>query len=107
MACQDVKEKIIRDRRRNLPVLCEPAIPSDIWESTDCAELETFSHLREMASRWKGEEMIVASLALDLKTLEPCRLCPQCGFVFRKLRKECKFVGMDLAPRKPSCGSLN
>ena len=103
MALRRVKDKIIQDRRENLPDLCDPKIPRDgFWEPGNCAEAETFAHLREMAKKWKGRQMLVYSLALDLKTLEPCRFCYQCGYVIRKLSKECQFVWLDLAPPRIS-----
>ena len=99
-----VRDKIIQSRQKILPALCNPHMPRDklYWEPGNCAEAETFAHLKEAAEKWKGGKMLVVSLALDLKRLEPCRLCERCGYVIKELREQYKFSTIDLAPRKVS-----
>jgi hypothetical protein len=93
-----LKDLIFEDRRRNLPVL--RSITTQLpWDPANCAEAETFAHLQLTAERIGSTfcPTIAASLTVDLKTLKPCRHCPNCKKVSKSFQSQ-TLVTLDLAP---------
>lgn len=94
----EVKQKIIEDRRRYMPILeridtFSFGLP---WPVGNCAEAETFAHLNGI--RCGPSILMAVSLTLDLKELTSHGPCPQCRTLLREVRLP-HLVTLDLAPK--------
>jgi hypothetical protein len=95
------RDHIIHDRKERLPILKKIATPNLPWPVGNCAEAETFAHLRLLEDYFPvirtGPQMIAVSLAVDLKDLDPVQPCDQCKALFYNVRSQF-IVTANLAP---------
>jgi hypothetical protein len=98
------RDAIILDRKLHLHVLKEVGDHKKPWPVGNCAEDETFGHLKLLEKLFPGQEcsarlgMIAVSLTMDLKGLEPVRPCVQCVQLDHKVRSSFT-VTLCLAPK--------
>jgi hypothetical protein len=88
-----VKDLIIEDRRKIFRVLEE--VQQEVqtydvpWRVGNCAEDETFAHLKCLrGSIDQHSGTIVTTLTIDLMSLDSHGPCRQCAKLFKKLREE-------------------
>ena len=91
---REVRQQIIEDRRRYLPVLRSIPDHGCGWRVGNCAEAETFAHLKGME---EGKlEAIAVILTLDLKNLTSHGPCQQCVQLVND--REFRSISLSLAP---------
>ena len=99
---KDVKSSIIEERKRNLAALEKVQSHNLPWPVGNCAESETFAHIRGILVSLisPSHRLIVATLTLDIMDGSSNGPCRQCGELVKIVREELPVTILSLAPVK-------